>query len=319
MDIFSKRTKSVDNIYHPYLGNEFKKIFGETKKSSCGWFEPLKKKPNKDPIKIGIDCFIPEKKYGKILMDKSLGELGYKYKSNSKKVGMTPDYFIEKLGLIFEFDGPIHYQNTFKILKDRIKYGNLDSIELNGKPKILRVIRIPYYWQLTRDVAKYIFGDLIKHFSEHLPNLPKEGFYSDEKYFKALSKIYQNMFTGKRATSELEIPACGIHDSTEGPARFSWQGIDELLDDFERKENLLKPPKSIEHQYMWCLKHWLTDIEKSGNKDMKWLILPLKKDGSPWHERFMDRYNDNISNKKEEYLQHVFGRDYHSIIRTKKI
>ena len=43
MDIFSKRKKSVDNIYHHYLGNEFKKIFGETKKSSCGWFEPLKK------------------------------------------------------------------------------------------------------------------------------------------------------------------------------------------------------------------------------------------------------------------------------------
>ena len=231
---------------------------------------------------------------------------------------MKPDYFIEKLGLIFEFDGPIHYQNTFKILKDRIKYGNLDSIELNGKPKILRVIRIPYYWQLTRDVAKYIFRDLVKHFSERLPNLPKEGFYSDEKYFKAISKIYQNMFTGKRATSELEIPACGIHESMEGPARFCWQGIDELLDDFERKDNLLKPPKSIEHQYMWCLKHWLIDIEKSGNKNMEWLILPLKKDGSPWHERFMDRYNENINNMKEEYLQHVFGRDYDSILRTKK-
>ena len=82
---------------------------------------------------------------------------------------------------------------------------------------------------------------------------------------------------------------------------------------------LLKPPKSIEHQYMWCLKHWLIDIEKSGNKNMEWLILPLKKDGSPWHERFMDRYNENINNKKEEYLQHIFGRDYDSIERTKNI
>tara|TARA_Y100000294_G_scaffold160391_1_gene163983 strand:- start:435 stop:1391 length:957 start_codon:yes stop_codon:yes gene_type:complete len=318
MDIFAKRKKSVDNIYLHYLGNEFKKVFGETKKNGCGWFQPLKK-PYKDPIKTAIECFIPEKKYGKVIMNKSLGELGYIHKLNSKKVGMKPDYFIEKLGLIFEFDGPIHYQNTFKILKDQIKYTNLNSIELNGKPKILRVIRIPYYWQLTRDVAKYIFDDLMKHFSESLPNLPKEGFYSDEKYFKALSKIYQNMFTGKRATSELEIPACGIHDSTEGPARFSWQGIDKLLSDFENKDDLLKPPKSIEHQYMWCLKYWLIDIEKAGNKNMEWLILPLKKDHSPWHERFMDRYNENINNKKEEYLQHIFARDYHSIIRTKKI
>ena len=69
---------------------------------------------------------------------------------------------------------------------------------------------------------------------------------------------------------------------------------------------------------MWCLKHWLTDIEKSGNKDMKWLILPLKKDGSTWHERFMDKYNDNINNRKEDYLNNVFTRDYDSIIRTKK-
>jgi len=317
MDIFSKRTKSVDNIYHHYLGNEFKKVFGESKKSNCGWLEPPKKQ-NKDPIKVAIDCFIPEKEYGRILMDKSLGELGYKHKSNSKKVGMKPDYFIEKLGLIFEFDGPIHYQSTFKILKDQMKYTNLNSIELNGKPKILRVIRIPYYWQLTRDVAKYMFGDLIKHFSERLPSLPKEGFYSDEKYFKAMSKIYKNMFTGKRATLELEIPACGIHESTEGPSRFSWQGIDKLLTDFERKDDLIKPPKSIEHQYMWCLKYWLRDIEKAGNKDMEWLILPLKKDGSPWHERFMDRYNENINYKKEEYLQHIFARDYDSIIRTKE-
>ena len=311
MDIFSKRTKSVDNIYHHYLGNEFKKVFGESKKSNCGWFEPPKNQ-NKDPIKVAIDCFIPEKEYGRILMDKSLGELGYVHKSNSKKVGMKPDYFIEKLGLIFEFDGPIHYQNTFKILKDRIKYGNLDSIELNGKPKILRVIRIPYYWQLTRDVAKYIFRGLVKHFSERLPNLPKEGFYNDEKYFKAISKIYQNMFTGKRATSELETPACGIHESTEGPSRFSWQGIDKLLTDFERKDDLIKPPKSIEHQYMWCLKHWVDDITEVNGDDREWLILPK------WHDEFMKRYYYNINNRKEEYLQHVFARDYDSIIRTKK-
>ena len=29
-------------------------------------------------------------------------------------------------------------------------------------------------------------------------------------------------------------------------------------------------------------------------------------------------YKDNIKNRKEEYLQNVFARDYDSIIRTKK-
>ena len=69
MNTNSKRRKNVDNIYHHYLGNEFKKIF-KVKKNQIGWFEP-KKKQKKDPIKVAIDCFIPEKKYGKILMDKS--------------------------------------------------------------------------------------------------------------------------------------------------------------------------------------------------------------------------------------------------------
>ena len=277
----------------------------------------MAKKGKIDKIKVAIDCFIPEKKYGKILIRKKLRQLGYEYKSNKAPLRMEPDYFIEKLGLIFEFDGPIHYQNTFKYLSDGRKYSKLNSIELNGKPKNLRVIRIPYYYSLTKDVAKYIFGDLIKYFSKELQTLPIDGFYSDEKYFKAISKIHKNMFTGKPATLEYEVPACGLHESKETPARFCWQGIDKLLDDFEKKGDL-NPPKSIEHQYMWSLKYWLIDIEKSGNKNMEWLILPLKKDGSPWHERFMDRYNDNINNKKEEYLQNVFGRDYDSIQRTKK-
>ena len=32
----------------------------------------------------------------------------------------------------------------------------------------------------------------------------------------------------------------------------------------------------------------------------------------------MKRYDENINNRKEEYLQNVFARDYDSIIRTKK-
>ncbi len=74
----------------------------------------------------------------------------------------------------------------------------------------------------------------------------------------------------------------------------------------------MEPPKSIEHQYMWCLKHWIDDINKANNDDRSWLILP------EGHDEFMERYKDNIKNRKEEYLQNVFARDYDSIIRTKK-
>jgi hypothetical protein len=37
------------------------------------------------------------------------------------------------------------------------------------------------------------------------------------------------MFTGKPATSDLEVPACGIHESPFGPAGYCSKGIDKLL------------------------------------------------------------------------------------------
>ena len=56
-----------------------------------------------------IQTFIPEKEYGKIQIRKTLKQLGYEAKSN-----IEPDYFIESLGLIFEFDGPDHYKIPLK-------------------------------------------------------------------------------------------------------------------------------------------------------------------------------------------------------------
>ena len=199
----------------------------------------------------------------------------------------------------------------FKYLSDERKYDSLKSIEFKGKPIKINIIRIPYYYGFTRDVAKYIFKTLIKYFQKVNTKLPIDGFYTDEKYLKAISKIHKNMFTGKPATSDIEVPACGIHDSVFGPAGYCYEGIKKLLFDFNLKGDL-EPPKSIEHQYMWCLKHWIDDINKANNDDRSWLILP------EGHDEFMERYKDNIKNRKEEYLQNVFARDYDSIIRTKK-
>ena len=115
------------------------------------------------------------------------------------------------------------------------------------------------------------------------------------------------MFTGKPATSDEEVPACGIHESRFAPAGYCSKGIEKLLDDF-KKEGDLAPPKSIEHQYMWCLKYWLDDITEVNGDRRSWLILP------EWHDEFMQRYNYNINNKKEEYLQHVFATSMQTTI-----
>ena len=307
-----KRSLNINNIYPDHLGRQFKKVFNQTKKKDVGWFHPLKKKKRKNKVIITdtigdvLKCFIPEKKYGPLLVNKELRSLGYKTAYNAEA-----DYLYEKLGLWFEFDGNHHYMEPFKYLSDERKYDSLKSIEFKGKPIKINIIRIPYYYGFTRDVAKYIFKTLIKYFQKGNTKLPIDGFYTDEKYLKAISKIHNNMFTGKPATSDLEVPACGIHESVFGPAGYCSKGIDKLLADFDQTGDL-EPPKSIEHQYMWCLKHWIDDIDKANNDSRKWLILPK------WHDKFMDRYEDNIKNRKEEYLQHVFARDYDSIIRTKK-
>ncbi|MDC0142529.1 hypothetical protein OAI70_00295 [Candidatus Pelagibacter sp.] len=307
-----KRSLNINKIYPDHLGRQFKKVFNQTKKKDVGWFHPLKKKKRKnkviltDTIRDVLKCFIPEKKYGPLLVNKGLRSLGYKTAYNAEA-----DYLYEKLGLWFEFDGNHHYMEPFKYLSDERKYDSLKSIELKGKPIKINIIRIPYYYGFTRDVAKYIFKTLIKYFQKGNTKLPIDGFYTDEKYLKAISKIHKNMFTGKPATLDIEVPACGIHESVFGPAGYCLQGIDKLLADFDLKGDL-EPPKSIEHQYMWCLKQWIDDINNGNNDDRSWLILPH------WHKRFMERYNDNINNRKEEYLQHVFARDYDSIIRTKK-
>ena len=325
MDRNSKKTGlNKDKIYFHYLGDDFKKVFGQGKKKSTkgykltgpGWFQPVtsitrnKKTIKIDNIKTVIKCFIPEEKYGRLLVKQKLVDLGYETNYDAEA-----DYFIKELGLIFEFDGNHHYMEPFKYLRDERKKESLKSIKLNGKNTKINIIRIPYYYGFTNDVAKYIFKTLINHFKIKAGNtkLPKdsEGFYSNDKYLKAISKIHYNMFTGKPATSDLEVPACGIHESEFGPAGYCSKGIEKLLDDF-KKEGELAPPKSIEHQYMWCLKYWLDDITEVNADKRKWLILPL------WHKEFMVRYNDNIKNRKEEYLKNVFGRDYDSILRTKK-
>ena len=313
-----KRSININRIYPGYLGRGFKKVFNQTKKKDVGWFQAIKYKKRKnkkiriDTLGTVIKCFIPEK-YGPLLINKNLRKLGYKTAYNAEA-----DYLYEKLGLWFEFDGNHHYMEPFKILSDIRKFDSLKSIELKGEHKKISIIRIPYYYGFTRDVAKYIFNTLIKYFQKDNPKLPNDGFYTDVKYLKAISKIHKNMFTGKPATLDIEVPACGIHESVFGPAGYCLQGIEKLLADFDQTGDL-EPPKSIEHQYMWCLKQWIDDINKANpdfyqkNDNREWLILPTR-----WHKEFMKRYNDNIDNRKEEYLQHVFARDYDSIIRTKK-
>ena len=81
--------------------------------------------------------------------DKSFGE------HNGQKYKIRPDYKSDSLKLIVEFDGLPHYTNPDSIEKD-IK--NQKIYEKNG----YKVVRIPYFIQLSNDVVEKLFNVKIK-------------------------------------------------------------------------------------------------------------------------------------------------------------
>lgn len=76
--------------------------------------------------------------------------------ANFKTRHFRPDAFSESLCLAVEFDGLPHYQSLRAILNDKKKdafYRSLSS---------LRVVRIPYWIQLSRTNIKYLLGVDVK-------------------------------------------------------------------------------------------------------------------------------------------------------------
>lgn len=61
-----------------------------------------------------------------------------------------PDYANENLKLIVEFDGYRHYNSAKQILSDKLK--NIEYARIG-----YTVIRIPYFVQLTNQIAKLLF------------------------------------------------------------------------------------------------------------------------------------------------------------------
>ena len=81
-----------------------------------------------------------------------------------------PDYRCEDLHLIIEFDGVQHYQQPDTIRKDRENQAFYESLGY-------KVIRIPYFIQLTNDVIRQMFGVDVSEpmFDPAIPSMGKQG------------------------------------------------------------------------------------------------------------------------------------------------
>lgn len=294
----------VNGIKKPYINlskAKFNKIFNyELKKRATNPGGATVTNKKDDKILEILKIFLELKKKEIIVNEKFF---------NSKR---RPDYRIDKFKLIFEYDGPDHYRNPFKIYSDKRKFNEY-------KNKGYRVVRWPYYMQLSKDAARYIFRDIIIHFSKELKELKKyskNGFYKDEKFQKAIKVVYKNIFTGNPAETENEILAHGLHGSNEVASAMTSIGIDNLLKDFNWKSKDLKAPKSIMREFMYSHKLYIDDIcdvenLKFKDEDKKKLILPTA------HAEFMNLYNSVIKKIDIKELKGLFPRDKYSIERTK--
>ena len=210
---------------------------------------------------------------------------------NGKKLGQPfrCDWYaiIKGKHVVFEFNGNHHYQSSFKILTDWRKHEVLSDPDRNNHRKKFIIFKIPYYMQLTKDYAKYLFGDLAKE---------KLGisFYNDKKFKKAIKKIYNT-------DNEDLIFAPGLHTSKQTPATFNEDGIERFL---QEMEDIEKYP-SIKHQIVYSLKLYINDVTLfnqkpwKNNKEWKNLIIPKNK-------KFLDFFDFEPDKK---YLNCVFERE----------
>lgn len=99
--------------------------------------------------------------------DKAFGEHG------GKKYKIRPDYRCEKLKLIVEFDGLPHYKNPETIERNMENQRTYESFGY-------KVVRIPYFIQLTNSVVKTLFDVDIPQplFDGKKPSLSSNGQYS---------------------------------------------------------------------------------------------------------------------------------------------
>ena len=148
------------------------------------------------------------------------------YDPSTKRKRYQVDCLVEKRKTIIEYDGPNHYNNIWKIYRDKQRYKFLKDLGY-------KVVIFPYYCALTKDMARYIFGD----------------FYSEDKYQEMLEKTCN-------VKNESEILGPGWHSSKETPANFIPLGIDRFY------KELMSVPKSQLDGIIFSLKLYCKDFPK---------------------------------------------------------
>ncbi|MDC0531400.1 DUF559 domain-containing protein [Alphaproteobacteria bacterium] len=148
----------------------------------------------------------------------------YQYDPENKRRFYQTDCASEKMKIIWEYEGPAHYENVWKLKRDdeREKY-----FTENG----YKFIRWPYYLQLTKDVAKYFFGKA----------------FSEDKYFKAIKEVY-------KVDKPEFILSPGFHQSKNTPANYVANGVRRFMKELDEL------PSSAKAQLAEGLRRYIEDV-----------------------------------------------------------
>ena len=149
----------------------------------------------------------------------------FKYDPTNKRKYYKVDCLSETRNVVWEYEGPDHYNNVWKLSRDEHRRHYFEELGMT-------FLRWPYFCQLTRDIARYFF---------------KED-YSEEKYLKAIRLVYG-------AESESGILAPGFHTTKHTPANFVARGERRFLKELDEF------PVSLKQQVVHCLKLYLQAVD----------------------------------------------------------
>lgn len=150
---------------------------------------------------------LTEKNLGTFLRERIDPDILYNKRMPGAVRNYRPDYRSEKFKFVVEFDGFRHYQNTGVVLDDYLKTEEMSNL---GD----KVIRIPYFVQLSSQVVRNLFGAFT---GDHSPFLDyPHGFISDKALLPAdfcevgLLRFHQDLedfndTLGKQNTSHLIV------------------------------------------------------------------------------------------------------------------
>ena len=155
-------------------------------------------------IRTGLDTYLKEifPETNDWVHDKTTGFI-----LNGRKMKTRPDYLSESLKLIVEYDGIQHFQSPTAILHD-------DSTSTAYVSFGYKVVRIPYFIQLTEDAIFKFFGVHVGH-PMFDPSVPSFGLKEkNTPAFLTMAGIekmaeYFNMFPDQYETNVRALESIG--------------------------------------------------------------------------------------------------------------